>query len=169
LDISKVEAGKYELVYDNFDAVDVVRSSVKMIRPAADSAEVAIEMDLPQQEALLVQADRRALRQILLNLLSNAVKFSETGSRIFVSANTRGEDLILSVRDEGPGMSAAEINRIGQPYAQGTQGNLTTERGSGLGLSLVQSLAELHGGSMEIDSTLGEGTAVDIHVPLKAP
>jgi len=76
LDLSKVEAGRYELNYDTFDAADVIRSSAKMIRPAADAAEVNLDINLDLDQALLIQADRRAVRQILLNLLSNAVKFS---------------------------------------------------------------------------------------------
>ena len=72
LDLSKVEAGRYELNYDTFDAADVIRSSVKMIRPAADAAEVSLDVNLDLDQALLIQADRRAVRQILLNLLSNS-------------------------------------------------------------------------------------------------
>ncbi|WP_409432562.1 ATP-binding protein [Litorimonas sp. RW-G-Af-16] len=169
LDLSKAEAGKYELTYDNFDIADVVRSSVKMIRPAADAAEVMIDVDIPENDPLIVQADRRAMRQILLNLLSNAVKFSAKGERVFVHSRQQGDDLILSVRDEGAGMSADELARIGEPYAQGTQGTLTAERGTGLGLSLVQSLTELHGGKMEIASTQGVGTEVQLTLPLTAP
>ena len=86
LDLSKIDAGRYELDYDTFDAADVIRSSVKMIRPAADAAEVGIEMNLDLDQALLIQADRRAVRQILLNLLSNSVKFSDKGGEIEVDA-----------------------------------------------------------------------------------
>jgi cell cycle sensor histidine kinase DivJ len=168
LDLSKVEAGKYELHYDHFDASDVVRSSVKMIRPAADAAQVVLDVDLPHDTGVLVQADRRAVRQILLNLLSNAVKFSNKGGHISVSAAQAASNLILSVGDEGPGMSADEIARIGEPYAQGAQSNMVNERGTGLGLSLVKSLTELHGGSMDIESALGAGTTVKISLPLEA-
>lgn len=167
LDMSKVEAGRYELNYDTFDAADVIRSSVKMIRPAADAAEVAIDVNLDLDQALLIQADRRAVRQILLNLLSNAVKFSERGSRVDIDAQAIDGDLELSVSDTGMGMDAEELERIGDPYAQGTAGQLAAERGSGLGLSLVKSLTELHGGKMDIKSVLGDGTRVKIILPLQ--
>ena len=168
LDLSKVEAGKYELSLDNFDVSDVVRSSAKMIRPAADAAEVALLMDLPENDPLLIQADRRAVRQILLNLMSNAVKFSNKGGHVTVKAKAKGRDMVMTISDEGPGMSAEDIARIGEPYAQGKQGAITTERGSGLGLSLVKSLTDLHRGQMDIDSTIGVGTIVKITLPLTA-
>ncbi len=166
LDLSKVEAGRYELNYDTFDAADVIRSSVKMIRPAADAAEVVIDVNLDLDQALLIQADRRAVRQILLNLLSNAVKFSDKGGHIDVDAQAIDGDLELSVSDTGVGMSADELSRIGEPYAQGEAGNISSERGTGLGLSLVQSLTDLHNGKMDVRSTKGEGTRVKIILPL---
>ncbi len=167
LDLSKVEAGRYELNYDTFDAADVIRSSVKMIRPAADAAEVAIDINLDLDQALLIQADRRAVRQILLNLLSNAVKFSDKGGQIEVDAQAIDGDLELTVTDDGAGMSADEIARIGDPYAQGEAAQMSVERGSGLGLSLVQSLTKLHGGNMDIRSSKGDGTRVKIILPLQ--
>ncbi len=168
LDLSKVEAGRYELDYDTFDAADVIRSSVKMIRPAADAASVSLDINLDLDQALLIQADRRAVRQILLNLLSNSVKFSDKGGQVEIDAQAIDGDLELSISDDGAGMSADEIERIGSPYAQGEAAQMSTERGSGLGLSLVRSLTELHGGKMDIRSTKGEGTRVKIILPLQA-
>ena len=166
LDLSKAEAGRYELNYDTFDAADVIRSSVKMIRPAADAAEVSIDINLDLDQALLIQADRRAVRQILLNLLSNSVKFSDKGGHIEIDAQAIDGDLELTVTDDGAGMSAEEIERIGQPYVQGEAAQTSDERGSGLGLSLVRSLTELHEGKMVIRSTKGDGTRAKIILPL---
>ena len=166
LDMSKVEAGRYELNYDTFDAADVIRSSVKMIRPAADAAEVSLDINLDLDQALLIQADRRAVRQILLNLLSNSVKFSEKGGHVEIDAQAIDGDLELTVTDNGVGMSAEEVARIGDPYAQGEAGKTSEKRGSGLGLSLVQSLTELHGGKMDVRSQKGDGTRVKIILPL---
>lgn len=167
LDLSKVEAGKYELNYDTFDAADVIRSSVKMIRPAADAAEVNLDINLDLDQALLIQADRRAVRQILLNLLSNAVKFSDKGGQVDIDAQAIDGDLELTVTDNGSGMSAEELARIGDLYAQGDAAKLSEERGSGLGLALVQSLTELHGGKMDVRSVIDEGTRVKIVLPLQ--
>ena len=158
LDLSKIDAGRYELNYDTFDAADVIRSSVKMIRPAADAAEVGIEINLDLDQALLIQADRRAVRQILLNLLSNSVKFSDKGGQIEVDAQAIDGDLELTVSDMGAGMSAEEIARIGDPYTQGDAAQMSDKRGSGLGLSLVRSLTELHNGRMKIRSAKDAGT-----------
>jgi len=167
LDMSKVEAGKYELHYDHFDASDVIRSTVKMIRPAADQAEVAIRIELEDNDPLLVRADRKALRQILLNLLSNAIKFSHKGGHVTVTAKSAGDTLNMSVQDQGIGMSAEEIELLGQPYQQTASANMIEERGTGLGLSLVKSLTELHGGRFAVASQKGEGTTVDVFIPLE--
>jgi len=166
LDMSKVEAGKYELLYDNFDASDVIRSTVKMIRPTADSAEVVLSIDIDENEPLLIEADRKALRQILLNLLSNAIKFSHKGGQIIIGAKAAGDTLNLSVQDHGIGMSAEDVANVGQPYQQASSANMIEERGTGLGLALVKSLSELHGGRFAVASQEGEGTTVDVFLPL---
>ncbi len=167
LDLSKVEAGKYSLQYDMFDAADVIRSSVKMMRPAADAAEVVIDVVIESDDELLVEADRKAMRQILLNLLSNAVKFSEKGSRVTVTAREDDGYLNMRVTDQGEGISADDLVRIGSPYEQSQSGLTSEERGSGLGLSLVKSLTELHIGIFNIQSVPSEGTEVTIALPLK--
>lgn len=167
LDMSKVEAGKYELHYDNFDAADVIRSTAKMIRPTADQAEVVLSLDINENDPLLIEADRKAMRQILLNLLSNAIKFSHKGGRVIVAAKSVGDTLNLSVQDQGIGMSADDVAKIGQPYQQGSSAAMIEERGTGLGLALVKSLSELHGGRFAVASQEGEGTTVDVFLPLE--
>ena len=112
LDMSKVEAGKYELHYDNFDAADVIRSTAKMIRPAADQAKVVLSLDIDENDPLLIEADRKAIRQILLNLLSNAIKFSHKGGRVTVAAKSVGDTLNLSVQD----LSLIHISEPTRPY-----------------------------------------------------
>lgn len=165
LDLSKVEAGKYTLQYDTFDAADVIRSSVKMIRPAADAAEVRLDVAVEIDETLLIEADRKAVRQILLNLLSNAIKFSHKGGRVSVTSFERDGSLVMRVEDEGEGISAEDLVTIGTPYTQSASGLSSAERGSGLGLSLVKSLTELHLGEFDIESQLGEGTQVTVSLP----
>ena len=167
LDMSKVEAGKYELHYDNFDAADVIRSTAKMIRPAADHAKVVLSLDIDENDPLLIEADRKAIRQILLNLLSNAIKFSHKGGHVNVAAKSVGDTLNLSVQDHGIGMSAEDVAIIGKPYQQGSSATMIEERGTGLGLALVKSLSELHGGRFAVASQEGEGTTVDVFLPLE--
>ena len=171
LDISKADAGKYELDYSEFDAADVVRSSVKMVRPSADKADVTLQIELDEDAAFALRADRRAVRQILLNLLSNAVKFTSRGGVVKVGARlgekTHKNTLTLFVEDNGIGMSASDLDQVTQPYQQGSSAMLISERGTGLGLNLVKSLTELHGGTMHIESALDEGTQVSIRLPLE--
>ncbi len=170
LDLSKVEAGKYDLVYSSFDAADVIRSSIKMIRPTADAAAVQLDADIIDDPAeLIVEADRKAVRQMLLNLLSNAIKFSPKGGRIVVKAKTIGNVLNVTVEDNGSGMSPGELAMIGEPYVQTSSGQNSDERGSGLGLTLVKSLTDLHGGRFAIASQVGKGTTADLYLPVARP
>ena len=168
LDLSKVEVGKYQLTLDEFDVTDVVRSSIKMVRPAADAAHVRLDVTLPHDDPLLITADRKALRQILLNLLSNAIKFSPKKGRVTVHTAEHQGQIIIAVRDRGAGISADELSRIGQPFQQGAAGQDSESRGSGLGLSIVRSLTELHGGRFEIDSVPGDGTKAVVTLPVRA-
>ena len=166
LDLSKVQAGKYDLQYDSFNAGDVVQSSVKMIRPAADAAKVSFDVAIHQDE-IIVEADRKALRQIILNLLSNAVKFSNEGSVISVTTHADKTNLHVKVSDTGVGIDAKDLEMIGTPYKQSASGLMSEERGSGLGLTLVKSLVDLHGGDFNIVSEVNQGTDVTISLPLK--
>ncbi len=165
LDMSKIEAGKYSLSYDRFDLADVVRSSIKMVRPQADNAEVIIEPEIHDSVGLLIDADRRAVRQILLNLLSNAIKFSDKGEHITVKVSANEEAVTLKVIDKGRGMNAADLKQVGKPYAQAGAARMVDSRGTGLGLSLVKSLTEMHDGEFDLDSALDQGTTATIVLP----
>ena len=165
LDMSKIEADRYELTPEPFDARDVVQICAKMLRLKAEESGLALYSetgDLP----LEVEADRKAVRQILLNLLSNAVKFTPAGGAVVVMARAQGADLVLAVGDSGVGISADELETIGKPYVQSSSGKTTSERGTGLGLTLVRALAELHGGAMIVQSAPGEGTTVTVRLPV---
>ncbi len=166
LDMSKIEVGKYKLDYGRFDAADVVRSSVKMVRPSADAAELVLDVDIDPEADLLIEADRRAVRQILLNLLSNAIKFTPKGGHVGVSAYAKDGFLELLVKDTGTGMSAEEIRAVGDPFKQAESASLVKARGSGLGLSLVKNLVGLHDGRFTIESRPGNGTEVTVLLPL---
>lgn len=169
LDMSKVEAGKYELNYDRFDIADVIRSSMKMVRPAADVAELTLSAEIDVNTDLLIEADRRAVRQILLNLLSNAIKFTPKGGRIVVSAKIAKGILNLNVEDNGTGMSRADLDKVGQVYTQGSNAKMIDARGSGLGLSLVKNLVDLHQGRLAMNAHPGAGTSVNIYLPIQKP
>ena len=140
-----------------------------MIRPTADAAKVRMDIDIQDDEALLIEADRKALRQILLNLISNAIKFSHKGGSIRIAAKAAGDTLNLTVQDYGVGMSEDELAVLGTPYKQMSSAQTIDERGTGLGVSLVKSLTELHGGRFSAASQNDEGTTIDVFLPLNRP
>ena len=165
LDISKIDAERYELRREVIDARDPVSSALKTVRGAADDKGVALHASLPSGP-LTADADPRALKQIALNLLSNAVKFTPPGGEVTLSLAAAGRDLELTVADTGVGVAPDELARLGSPYAQGKAGRAV--QGTGLGLSLVKALAGLHGGSLLLESRLGEGTAATVRLPVLA-
>jgi cell cycle sensor histidine kinase DivJ len=167
LDMSKIEAKKFELVRENFDSREPISGALRIVRLQADEAGVQLRGVLPSQP-LTVNADRRALKQIVLNLVSNALKFTPRGGSVVVTLSGRGDDMELTVADTGVGIAEEDLAKIGRPYEQVGS---TDKRamGTGLGLSLVRAFAELHGGIMTIESRLGAGTAVSVRMPVVIP
>jgi cell cycle sensor histidine kinase DivJ len=166
LDMSKIEAERFQLSIERFDAREAVSASLRLMRLQADGAGVKLRGVLPA-EALEVDADRRAIKQIVLNLVSNALKFTPKGGSVTVTAQGFDGDFELVVADTGVGISREDLERLGRPYEQAGD-NVHRQMGTGLGLSLVRSFAELHGGEMLIESTLGEGATVTVRLPVVA-
>jgi len=164
LDVSKIEAERYELSRETFDAREVVSAAVALVRVTANDKGVGLSSLVPD-EPLTVDADRRALKQITLNLLSNAIKFTPAGGSVTLTLEVIGPYLELVVSDTGVGIAARDLKRLGRPFEQAGAVEQKVQ-GTGLGLSLVRALAELHGGRMSLDSTLGEGTAVTVRMPV---
>lgn len=167
LDISKIEASRYELNLEPIDARDPVSSALRLTRLQADRAGISLRGLLPP-EPLDADADPRAIKQIVLNLVSNALKFTPEGGSVTVTAQGYGKDLEIVVSDTGVGISEADLTRIGRPFEQAGDAAQKT-RGTGLGLSLVRAFAELHGGGMSLESRLGEGTSVTVRMPVLTP
>lgn len=164
LDVSKIEADRYELALERFDARDPVSEAVAMVRLNADEKGVTLISVLPA-DPLMVMADRRALKQIALNLLANAVKFTPAHGSVTVTVEAAGPYLEMVVADTGVGIASEDLHRLGRPFEQaGDAGQ--KKQGTGLGLALVRSLAELHGGRLSVDSTLGEGSAFTVRLPV---
>ena len=164
LDMSKIEAARYELHREVFDAREPISAALRLVRLQAHEAEIALRGVLPEED-LTVDADRRALKQITLNLLSNALKFTPSKGAVTLTLARHGSTLELSVSDTGVGVAAEDLERLGRPFEQaGDVG--ARAMGSGLGLSLVKAFARLHGGDMSIESVLGEGTAVTVRLPV---
>ena len=166
LDMSKIEAAKYELAIEALDAREPVQAALRLMRLQADDAGVQLRGVLPSAP-LEVDADRRALKQITLNLISNALKFTPRGGLVTVSLQAIAGALELTVADTGIGIAQGDLDRLGRPYEQAGDADQQA-KGTGLGLSLVRAFAELHGGEMSIESRLGEGTAVSVRLPVLA-
>ena len=166
LDMSKIEADHFQLSREIFDLRDAVSAALRLLRQQADDAGIALRGVLPSYE-LPIDADKRAIKQIVLNLVSNALKFTPRGGQVTVTVNHHEQSVDLVVADTGVGIAEDDLKRIGRPYEQAGDADQRAE-GSGLGLSLVRAFAELHEGDMIIESALGEGTSVTVRLPAMA-
>ncbi len=171
LDMSKIEAGKMNLRFEPVSIDTLVEDSVRLVRNRADSAGLHIEVALPPLPE--IDADYRAIKQVLLNLLSNAVKFTPRGGKITVRAETRidafGQRVRISVRDTGIGIAKDDLARLARPFEQVESQHAKTQQGTGLGLALSKSLLEMHGGVLELESQPGQGTTASFVIPMRQP
>jgi cell cycle sensor histidine kinase DivJ len=167
LDMSKIEAERFELSREAFDARDAVAAVIRLMRGQAERAGVTLRGVLPP-EPLEVDADRRAIKQIALNLVSNAVKFTPQNGSVTLTVQAQGEMLEIIVSDSGIGIAPGDLARLGNPFEQAGDADKRAE-GSGLGLSLVRAFAQLHGGEMSLESIMGEGTTVTVRMPVVLP
>ena len=160
LDLSRIEAGKHELVEEAIDLVATVDACVHMLELRADARAIKLRTAYTEQMPRL-WADERAVRQVTLNLLSNAIKFTPQGSEVVVQVGwTANGGQYLSVRDNGQGIPENEIETVLSTFGRGSQAIKNAEQGSGLGLPIVKSLVELHGGAFRLRSKVREGTEV---------
>lgn len=166
LDAARIEADQYELKRVKADPALLARECVGLMGHAAAAAglkiETAIEEGLPA-----CWLDPRAVRQILINLLSNAVKFTSDGA-VSLSVRRAGDDILFTVKDDGVGMNAETLARIGARFSSASGDGVRGERGTGLGLSLAIALAELHGGGVTLASAPGEGLEATVRLPIEA-
>jgi cell cycle sensor histidine kinase DivJ len=165
LDMSKMETGDFEITPEPFAPAKVVSNCCDILALRARDAGLDLIMrnadDLPD-----IVADKRAFKQIMLNLLSNAIKFTDRGGRIVIASRLDADRLVVSVEDNGVGISAADLPRIGNPFFQARSAYDRRHDGTGLGLSIVKGLVSLHGGDMQVRSELGKGTVISIRLPL---
>ncbi|MCG8548622.1 MAG: PAS-domain containing protein [Alphaproteobacteria bacterium] len=165
LDMSKIEAGSFELSPAEIDMQKTVREIVRVVSGQLERQGLTLNLDLADDGETLY-ADPRATRQILLNLLSNAIKFTEAGGSITVGTHRfDGGKLRLTITDTGIGIAEADIERVLQPFSQVGSAQTNAQTGTGLGLPIVKSLVELHGGVMEIQSEPDRGTTVIVEFP----
>jgi two-component system cell cycle sensor histidine kinase PleC len=168
LDMAKIEAGKMTITPQAIDPVDPVDAALRMIRRKAEEKEIELVLDaapnLPD-----IDADHRAIRQMILNLVSNAIKFTDPGGTITVRVEQRGPEIYFAVTDTGIGIPAEDISRLAQPFEQVSKTKDRNTDGTGLGLALTKSFAEMHGGRLNIASIYGEGTTVAFSLPIGGP
>ena len=162
LDVSKIEAGRYELSPEAFSPSEAMAAAADLVRDEA--RQKGLRLDLRPCSVETVVADRRACHQILLNLLSNAVKFTDSGI-VTLEARSDADSIEFCVSDTGIGISDADIDTLGRPFVQVSCGTARRYQGTGLGLSLVKGLVELHGGTFAITRQPAIGTMVTIRLP----
>jgi len=165
LDMSKIEAGRIRLDFDDLDLDTLLAESMRVVSAKAQEKQLKITSRISPD--LHLRADRRAIKQIALNLLSNAVKFTPTGGRITVRGRAADGCIVLGIADSGIGIARDALTRLGRPFEQVESQLTKSHQGSGLGLAIAKSLVELHGGCMRIRSSPGKGTLVVVRLPLE--
>ena len=165
LDLAKVEAGKMTLSEELVDLRRAVASCVRLVLNSAEENSLSLETDLPDTLPMLY-GDSRKIKQILINLLSNAVKFTPTGGRVRISAEVQSDgQLALSVSDTGQGIPSECLEEVLCPFRQVESGLDRRFDGVGLGLPLSKAMAELHDGTLGLESEIGVGTTVTVRFP----
>lgn len=162
LDLAKIEAGRFELNEETSVLAQDVEAALRLLRDRFETKRLTLDFDNRIGTARMLY-DRRCLRQILMNLLSNAEKFTPPGGRVVVMLDVAEGDTVLSVDDTGQGIPPNELDRVLEPFSQGRRQGAAA--GTGLGLPLVKSLAERHGGSFELNSAPGRGTRAAVRFP----
>jgi cell cycle sensor histidine kinase DivJ len=164
LDMSRIEMGRFEITPEPFVLGSVIATCCNLLalRAREEGIDLVVRQaaDVPE-----IIADKRAVKQILINLLANAIKFTESGGKVMVTTNVDETFVVLSVEDTGVGIPESDLPHLGDPFFQ-VRAYDRAHDGAGLGLSIVKGLVDLHGGTMHIESSRGEGTRVTIRLPV---
>jgi signal transduction histidine kinase len=165
LDLTRAEAGKLEVTFDEVNLSQVFQLVVRMIRTQADKASVLLSARMPEDGELMLITDERKLRQVLLNILSNAVKFTPAGGSVILHARCVAAEVVIEVADTGVGMAPDDIPKALAPFGQIDSSLARRYEGTGLGLPLAIRFVEAIGGTLMLDSMPGRGTTVTIRLP----
>lgn len=166
LDITKIQSGMMKLfIEDDFDVVKEVEQVSATAKSLLNDKPVELVLDIDRNFEP-VSCDKRRIRQVLLNLVSNAIKFTEEGT-ITLSAKNRHDEVLFAVIDTGPGISEEQLALVFEPFVQ-TETGIKHAGGTGLGLPISKQLVQSHGGSLTVESTVGEGSAFYFNLPIKA-
>ena len=164
LDLSKIEAGKADLIESEFDLGGTVAACVRLIAGRAQQAEISVRSTVAS-EGIVLWGDERKIKQVLINLLTNAIKFTKAGGRVRIAVADHEAGLDIRISDTGIGMAAADIPVALAAFGQVDSSLARKHEGTGLGLPLSKAMVEMHGGTLSIESEVGIGTTVAIHVP----
>ena len=168
LDMSKIEAGKHIIDIEELQIKNIVDRAMEMVTGRAKDEGVRLRMPIFENDDLLIVGDRRALTQVFLNLLSNAIKFTKNGGSVWMECYEHDEFVCFKVCDTGVGIPPNKLASVLKPFEQASNEYTRDYEGTGLGLSITKELVEMHGGSLNIESTIGVGTTVSVHLPYKA-
>src|SRR5438309_2662912 len=164
LDISKIEAGRLDLIKERIDLYKLIQGSLESYVPMATVKNIAltsqVEPNLPD-----IVADARRLEQVLANLISNAIKFTGAGGTIEVGAGRLNGDVRFWGKDSGEGIAADELADLFEKYRQTTSGKKSTNKGTGLGLAICKKIAEAHGDKIFVESSVGQGSTFAVEIP----
>ncbi len=167
LDLSKIESGSYTIHPEPLDLGHMIRATLAFVKPQAERGDVRL-LPVVQEGDLRIEADHRALRQVILNLLSNAVKFTPPGGEVSVSAIADEHCVTIAVRDTGIGIEPEHMKVVFEAFHQGNANVSRRYEGTGLGLSITRGLVQMHGGEIALESKLGAGTLATVRLPRRA-
>lgn len=166
LDLASIEAGQIELDVSNFDLHTMLANVLSLARDRAQRQKLQLRFDASANIGAM-EGDERRLRQAVFNLVSNALRYTDAGGEIVLGAARDDDEIRIWVSDDGVGISPEEHQAVFESFRRGSR--TTRQRSPGLGLALVRSFVELHGGSITLDSEIDKGTTVTLHLPIELP
>ncbi len=166
LDISRLDAGFLRLSKKNYNSISFIEDVTLSVAPYVEKQGLNLIFDTDVEEKIM-SFDADKMERIILNLLSNAIKFTKPGGNIYVNIKDKGDSIIISVRDTGIGIPEKEIGKIFGRFAQVDKTFNRNREGSGIGLYIVKSFVEMHGGTISVTSKINEGSKFIINIPVK--
>lgn len=165
LELSGMEREGFSLTYAAVNVKDMIEDAIKVISRSMERKKMKIVADIPKGLIIDVDADR--LMQVMVNLLSNAINYSKEETTVTVEVTQAIDDVVITIRDQGIGIEQSELPRLFERFYRVDRARSRDSGGTGLGLAIVKHLVEIHGGRVDVDSTIGLGTTFCIHLPIR--
>ena len=166
LDLSQIEAGKLDLNLQSVDLASLVRTNVELNRLLADRKQIELVLRCPESLPASM-LDPVKIEQVLSNLIGNAVKFSAAHTAVEIGVDQRGDEVVISVRDQAQGIPEGELATLFEPFTRASTASTGQEKATGLGLAIVRRIVEGHGGKAWVESKVGRGSTFYVTVPLR--